>query len=136
MTLNLRRVVGLLLTPLLMASISGCRKEDHEPEFRSVEGVIQNVDLVKSRITLQFYNERHKRYVTVTGQATPETEIEINGVIATLKDLRVGERITAEGLVKGKGDNLEVIARKITVQRAETIRRESTDATPKSPDPP
>lgn len=127
MTPHPRRTLALALTPLLVISISGCRKEDQEPEFRSVEGVIQNVDLANSRVTLRFYNERHKTYVTVTGQATPETEIEINGVIATLQDLRVGERITAEGLVKGKGDNLEVIARKITVQRAETIRRESAD---------
>lgn len=130
MTPALRRIPALLLTPLLIVSIHGCRKEDREPEIRSVEGVIQNLDLANSRITLRFYNERHKRYVTVTGQATPETEIEINGVIATLQDLRIGERITAEGLVKGKGDNLEVIARTITVQRAETIRRESTDTTP------
>ncbi|MFQ5491848.1 MAG: hypothetical protein ACE5GE_14110 [Phycisphaerae bacterium] len=137
-----RRTPNLALAVLVMVSIHGCRKEDNEPEIRSVEGVIESLDLTNSRITMRFYNERHKQYITVTGQATPDTEIEINGVIATLKDLRTGERITAEGLVRGKGQNLEVIARRITVQRAETIRRQTADTTEKpagkadaSPDP-
>lgn len=112
----------LLLSPL---ASTGCSEKDSARKHRQLEGTITNIDVDNAKVTLRFYSEKHKAETTVTGKVTPETEVSINGRLSSLEDLREGERVNVLGWVQGRGADREVVAVKVTVERAETIRKES-----------
>ena len=114
-------VALLLLSPL---ASTGCSEKDSARKHRQLEGTITNIDLDNAIVTLRFYSEKHKAETTVTGKVTPQTEVFINGQLSSLKDLREGERVSVVGWVQGRSADREVVAVEVTVQRAETIRRE------------
>ncbi len=101
----------------------GCSEKEEPPKHRPLEGTIKRIDLASSEVTLRYYSDKHGVETELTGKVTADTEIFINGVLETLSDLREGERVTVSGWVKGHGDAREVVAAKIMVDRAETIRR-------------
>lgn len=111
---------------LLLAAVTafpGCGKDEPEAEIKSQTGVIERIDREESRLTLRFYNPKHDREDTVTGTINADTEIFINGVVSSLKDLREGERVTVQGRIQRQKGELEVLALKIQAERGETIRR-------------
>ena len=59
--------------------------------------------------------------VTIDGTVTSETEVLINGRVAKLEDLIIGERIKVEGYQMGKGENKRLVATRVTVERSEVI---------------
>ena len=73
------------------------------------------------------YNDKYEQEMTKTGDVCEDTEILINGVLATLADLRVGESVRGQVRVEGKEPNKEL--RELTVLRI-IVDRPATIATP------
>ena len=119
----------IVVLPLCLVVLPGCGKKEDSRQHLRREGIIERIDLDRSEVTLRYYSEKHKIETTVTGKATPETEILINGVLSSLDQLRVGERVSVIGWVRGHGDRREVVAVSINVERAETIRRQPGEQT-------
>jgi hypothetical protein len=122
-------VVLLLLSPW---ASTGCSEKDSARKHRQLEGTITNIDLANAEVTLRFYSEKHKAETTVTGKVVPQTEVFINGQLSSLEDLREGERVRVVGWVQGHGADRQVMAVKVTAERAETIRRESASVPSKA----
>ena len=113
----------LLLVALIHCS--GCSKNDPEYEIVSLQQAkIEKIDPASDgtgEITVSYYSEKSGQQVVATGSVTKETEIMINGVIAKLEDLRVGERIRGEVRIEKKGKQKKQIALKIYVDRPKPI---------------
>jgi hypothetical protein len=118
-----RKSAFLAATLAVAAAGQGCSRQDETREYRTVEGVIEMIDLPKGEVTLRFYSQKRDRELTITGTATAETEVSINGVLSSLQDLREGERVTVVGWVEGRGADRQVVAERVVAERAETIRR-------------
>ena len=119
----------IVVLPLCLVVLPGCGKKEDSRQHLRREGIIERIDLDRSEVTLRYYSEKHKIETTVTGKATPETEILINGVLSSLDQLRVGERVSVIGWVRGHGDKREVVADRVNVNRAETVRRQPSERT-------
>ena len=117
----------------LMLITSGCGKEDAHPDHQSIDGTIGQINLADSQITLRYFSPKHKIETSITGKVNENTEIFINGVLSSIEDLREGERVNVIGWVRGHGADRQVEAVKLTVERAETIRRESAGASTTQP---
>ena len=112
--------VCAIVTVLLLAC-PGCREEKSNFEVISLDGKIEKIDRTSDEtgeITLAYYSEKQKAEVVGVGLVSKSTEIMINGAIATLKDLREGERVRGEVRVEKKGGERVQTAVKIYVTRA------------------
>ncbi len=118
-----RFVLGTILVLVPSLGPAGCSHKDAAREHQELKGTIEQIDEANSQVTLRYYAEKHHTEVLVTGFVTPDTEIFINGALSSLTDLREGERVTVIGWVRGHGGDREVVAVKVSVTRAETIRR-------------
>jgi hypothetical protein len=108
---------------LVLASLPGCRKQDPGFEIITLEGTIERIKQTgedSGEITVVYYSEKHKQDMAGTGLVTRETEIMINGAIASLKDLREGDRVRGEVRIEKKGSERNQVAMKINVTRAST----------------
>ncbi len=116
---RLRGVVctALGLCPLCLLMSSGCREKLEAPKVIPLEGKVTDVDTRHNRITLWYYNEKQGRDVSGTGEVVEETEILINGALATLADIRVGEFARGQVRVEGKGQQERRTALRIIVER-------------------
>ncbi|MHC4611385.1 MAG: hypothetical protein ACYS7M_13655, partial [Planctomycetota bacterium] len=59
--------------PLCMLMLPGCSNKEETAEHRSLEGVIERIDVDESEVTLRYYSAKHKAETTITGKATAET---------------------------------------------------------------
>ena len=128
MSRSIPTTVLAALTAVIVV-VQGCSKASDTRDYRTIEGVIERIDLAKAEVTLRYYSQKRDREVNITGKATAETEVFINGVLSSLEDLREGERVTVVGWAKGHGADREVVAERIRAERAETIRREPQPTT-------
>ena len=119
--------VSCAFSILLLALCPACREEVKPPEIVSLSGRIVDIDIGGRRISLLYYNEKYEQEMTKTGDVCEDTEILINGVLATLADLRVGESVRGQVRVEGKEPNKEL--RELTVLRI-IVDRPATIATP------
>jgi hypothetical protein len=120
----LKRGGGSLLLLAVLATCPGCRRDEPGFEVMSLEGKIEKIELETGetgKITVLYYSEKHKQDVAGTGLVTKDTEIMINGAIAKLSDLRVGERVRGEVRVEKKGRVKTQVALKITVDRPKPV---------------
>ena len=118
------RRVGLSCALALTVWILGCRPKPAETRVLPLEGKIERIDLssdTTGRVTVLYHSEKRGRDVVGVGEVTDSTEIMINGVAATLKDLRQGDRVRGEVSVEKKGEQRVQIALKIHVDRARPI---------------
>ncbi|HNQ23726.1 MAG TPA: hypothetical protein PKK06_11585 [Phycisphaerae bacterium] len=120
-------MVGLLA--LSAVALPGCRPDEPSTELMSVKGKIDHIRLIQNRpgvigeVTVRFQSEKHAdREVTATGLVVLDTEIQINGVIARLEDVREGEYGRADVRVdkKGNGEPTYTVV-KMYVERAKPI---------------
>ena len=106
---------------LLLALCPACREEVKPPEIVSLSGRIVDIDIGGRRISLLYYNEKYEQEMTKTGDVCEDTEILINGVLATLADLRVGESVRGQVRVEGKEPKRRLTVLRIIVDRPATI---------------
>ncbi len=113
------RRLTLATLVLAIAALSGCAKKEREEDKRNLEGTIEAIDPSGGFVTVS--TEIHGREVQADVKVTHDTEILIDGALAKLQDVRVGEK--AVGVVKiiKEGDKREYVALRVSIDRAEPI---------------
>ena len=109
-----------LFTVALLAICPGCRENEPGFEVVSLEGKIENIEMTSAEtgeITIVYYSEKQKREALGIGLVTRETEIMINGAVATLKHLRPGDRVRGDVRIEKKRGKKRQTALKINVDR-------------------
>ncbi len=115
--------IGVIMLIGIAGLLSGCSKQEDAPTAHRIEGIVQSIDATASTISVRFTPPKGNREVSRSGTVLPGTEIQINGVVSSLADLHIGERVIVTGYVKSHGDEQELIARRIEATRAQTIRK-------------
>jgi len=98
----------------------GCSERDPGPEVITLEGKVENVHRssdTTGQLTVRFYSDKQKQEIVGTAQVTQETEIMIDGVAGTFKDIRLGESVRGEVRVEKKGGQKTQTILKIQVIR-------------------
>lgn len=111
-------------TLIVLLACPGCRDDKDDFEVIPLQGKVLEVSPESDdtgRITVSYYSEKHEQEIEGTGEITAETEILINGVVARLRDIREGERISGEVRVEKKGGKKRLIALKIHVNRPKPV---------------
>ncbi len=125
MTRSFRNVPRWLVTlPILaVVLVPGCREEPRA-EVLPLKGRVEKITLSSDEageISVTYYSDKHKQDVVGTGMVTKDTEILINGVVAKLKDIREGERISGEVRLEKKGDKRQQTVLRIVVDRPKPV---------------
>jgi hypothetical protein len=112
-----------LILATLLLPLGGCGEKESAPELVTLEGKIEKIERTSDKagkVTVVYYNERQKQEMTGSGSVTAETEIMIDGAVATLADLREGERVRGDVRVEKKGGKKIQTIVKIVADRAKT----------------
>ena len=128
-----RRIIRNGRTWLIIAALAcglsaGCSKRNHEPKVVSLKGIVERIDRQTKEVTVRFYSEKRDAELTQVVRVTDETEILINGVLATLADVKEGER--AEGSIRAtkSGDETIYTALRVRIKRADPLKAASGGA--------
>ena|GEM_PF-1673997 len=118
---NLQRILTVSLAVGVGLAPPGC-KED-EPGFKTVtlSGTVEHVDPANSSVQISYYSEKHDRNLTATVVVTPETEIFIDGIVARLEDVKVGERAEGEAVVTREGERRVITVTRVRIERARSV---------------
>lgn len=112
--------LGLILVAAVLAA-GGCRDQKPSVSIVPLEGKVEKVDAKPDgtgTITILYFNEKQGQDITATGDVLKETEIMINGAIASLADVKVGERVRGEVKIEKVGEVRKHTALKINIDRA------------------
>lgn len=116
---------GALAATLFFLPVPGCRKDDDGVRVQTLEGKVEKVVVNPDgtgELTVAYFSEKHNQEVIGTGLVTKKTEILINGVLATLEDIREGERLRGEVRVEKKAGEKTQTVLKIYVDRPKPVR--------------
>lgn len=102
---------------------TGCAKTDDGPKVMTLEGKIESLKLNADgtgELSVLYRSAKKNENVLGTALITPETEVLIDGVVATAKEIRVGERVRGDVRVDKKGGKKTQTVVKIYVDRPKT----------------
>lgn len=103
--------------------LGGCGDDKPRVEVLSIEGTIEAIDARKDgtgSVKVSYFSPKRQEEIVGTGMVTKETEILINGAVATLKDLRVGDRVRSDVRVEKKNGARTLVALTVYIDRATT----------------
>ena len=120
---NKRILTLLLLTSV--ATITGCKPSEPEIEHHQITGTIKHMKESDSnpghwKVRMEFVNKSGNT-VAREGDVTPETEILINGRVAKMSDVRIGEHADVLGRVVTTDQGKTITALKIKIARDESV---------------
>jgi hypothetical protein len=101
--------------------IPGCGEKKPTEEIITLEGKIEKIDARadgSGRITVVYRDKKDVEMAGI-GEVTSETEIMINGAVAKLSDLKVGERVRGQVKVTKQNNQRKQVVLKITAERTE-----------------
>jgi len=117
----------------------GCNEhEQRKPKSKTMEGVITRLEIDKGRLAMKMRDPKDKSQFLpqeIEGSVTPTTELWINGKAAKMADLRVSDKVEATGYRQGKGENEQIIAEKLSIERPEAVLPKPMEAPPGTPPP-
>lgn len=108
----------------VLAGCPGCKDREPESDILALDGKVEKIEIAgddSGKITVEYYNEKQGQNTLGTGLVTKETEIIINGVASTIKDIRQGDRVHGEVRIDKKGESRVQTALKITIDRPKPI---------------
>jgi len=114
---------GLLASWLLLTALPGCGDKESPPELMTLEGKIEKLERTSDKtgkLTVLYYNERQKQEMLGTGDVTAETEIMMDGAIATLADLHEGQHVRGDVRIEKKGGKKVQTVVRVRVERAKS----------------
>ena len=120
----MKRILIIALAVLLTVPfclLAGCGKDSEVPKYMKVEGRVVSINLETGAVKMCWYNPKKQREVTREGKLDPNAEILINGVVAQLEDLRVGDRVKVVGRIEKSGDDKQLFATKVSIARPKAI---------------
>lgn len=118
-TFRIRPCPPLILLALgIVVLPSGCDEKKDQPNVVPLTGKVISVELKKNEITVEYQLPKRQDKAVDTAKITEATEIQINGVLSKLSDIKVGEHVRGDVLVEGKGDSRVLTVLRIYVDRA------------------
>lgn len=113
----------LVLVVLVLAAMipAGCKEEDDGPKTHYVQGTIESIDLANGVVRVRSYSEKHKQEMFHDVEVTENTEVKINGAIAKLTDVKVGENAEGHITVIKEDNQRRLIADRVSIERAEPL---------------
>lgn len=115
----------------VMLAGGGCREKIEQPKVLPLEGKVTKIDTRAGAITVRYFNEKQQKEMTDTGAVNENTEIVINGALASLADIRVGELVRGQVVIERDGQERRARVLKISVDRP--VESEGEQPTPESP---
>lgn len=104
---------------LLMLTAVGCSdKGDGKPKIRKRDGVVASIDLANRKVSMKTQDKSGNPQV-LPGTFRDDTVVIINGRNMTLKDIRVGDKVSVHGYKEGEGLSQSLIATRVEVDRPE-----------------
>ena len=122
--LNNRKGFALICVLTCAVIFGGCKKTEEDPKVQSLKGKVERIEVNPDgtgRITIIYFSEKQDQEITGTGLVTKETEILINGAVASLSDIREGERVRGEVRIVKKGEERTQVALKIYISRPKPV---------------
>jgi len=117
--------VGAGLAAVVAACLAvGCGQDSELPEYDQISGNVASIDKSSGEVSMSYHSEKHDKQMELRGMLSPEAEIFINGVLATLDDVRIGDPVKVLGRVEKKDGDRNWVALKV-----EITRRDDTAAT-------
>jgi len=98
-----RLAIGIVGIAAMLVVGLGHAQRKLAPTRREVTGTLTRVDPGARTISLEVVHPRNGQMLEVTGQVPDACEIRIGERSASLAELLVGERVTAEGLLYSDG---------------------------------
>ncbi len=118
-------LAGLLSGGLLGA---GCAEDKDEPNIEEVVGTVESIDLAKKRVMVRTYREKRETYETFPVYVTDETEILINGALADMEDVKVGERAEGRIRIEREPTGTRFVALSVRLERSEVLTAPGANA--------
>lgn len=122
--LNNRKGFALICVLTCAVVFGGCKKTEEGPKVQSFKGKVERIEVNPDgtgRITIVYFSEKQDQEITGTGLVTKETEILINGAVASLSDIREGERVRGEVRIVKNGEERTQVALKIYIDRPKPV---------------
>ena len=122
--LNNRKGFALICVLTCAVIFGGCKKNEEGPKVQSLKGKVERIEVNPDgtgRITIVYFSEQQDQEITGTGLVTKETEILINGAVASLSDIREGERVRGEVRIVKNGEERTQVALKIYIDRPKPV---------------
>ncbi len=122
--LNTRQRMGLIFVLTFAVFLGGCKKSEESPRLQSLKGKVEKIQVNPDgtgKLTLIYFSQKQDQDITGTGLVTKETEILINGAVASLSDIREGERVSGEVRIVKKGGKRTQVALKIYIDRPKPV---------------
>ena len=118
-TIRIRPRHPLILFAVVLCGLpSGCDEKKDQAAVVPLTGKVISVELKKNEITVEYQLPKRQDKAVDTAKVTDATEIQINGVLGKLSDIKVGEHVRGDVLVEGKGDSRTLTVLRIYVERA------------------
>ena len=116
-----RACLALVLLAVVQPGI-GCREKAPSFDILTLEGKVEKVDVGPNgtgKITVVYFSEKRNQDIVGTASVNRNNEIMINGAVATLEAVRVGEHVRGEVRIEKKGKDKIQTALKIYIDRAQ-----------------
>ncbi|HRX85056.1 MAG TPA: hypothetical protein P5572_08565 [Phycisphaerae bacterium] len=110
-----------LLAAAALLPLTGCPEKSESSMVKELAGTVEEIDLPHHRVKVKAYLEKHGTYETFTVNVNDETEILINGSLASLEDVREGERAEGRVRVTRTDDRTELTALAVNIDRGEVL---------------
>jgi len=118
MSLRNSIAVGLALGAVFAACLAvGCGKDSELPEYDQIAGKVASIDKSSGEVSMSYHSEKHDKQMELRGMLSPEAEIFINGVTATLDDVHIGDEVKVLGRVEKKDGDRNWVALKVEITR-------------------
>lgn len=113
------RLASALLVVGGLLSLSGCGKSESEREYNVITGTALGIDEATGKVAMNFFNKKKQIEMKVEGTVVPQTEILINGRVAELNEIKIGDQVVVTGYKEGEGSRRRLVATKIEVMTGE-----------------
>ena len=77
----------------LVLALGGCRQYTPERKYQVESGVASGIDIQTGTVSMKWTHRRTGEPMLLTGRITQETEIFINGISASVEDVRPGDAV-------------------------------------------
>jgi len=96
---RMRVLAGLVGLAVVIALGAIVAHRSLQPIEREIDGTIAEIDLESRTAALEFTHPKTGQTMTIRGEVPADCDIRIDGRPATLRDLRIGERISVHGQI-------------------------------------
>ncbi len=110
-------IAAVLGAAFAVCLLCGCGKDSELPEYDQISGTVASIDKSSGAVSMSYFSEKHNKQMELRGVLSPEAEIFINGVTATVDDVRIGDSVKVVGRVDKRDSERTWVALKVEISR-------------------